>query len=167
MILSGCSLYFDKYKVHPKDAEMIETFNEHRDKFDTLLRMFQEDRSLGRVAYDFTRTSNFFEKCEEPDCWQGKEIEVSDQRLAEYRKLFSKIGLEKGMEGYGKKESIVFIASTKGLSITGSSKGFIYTTVEPRTLVDDLDSYWSPDGKSFMALRRIEGNWYLYFDYED
>jgi len=165
LLFSGCDLIYEK--DHPTDAEMIETFKTHRNEFEMLLRMFREDRSLGRVAYEFTRTSNFFEQCEEADCWRGKEIEVTEKRLAEYRKLFSTIGLESGMEGYGKKKSIAFLASSKGLSITGSAKGYMYTTEKPHTIVDDLDRYWSPDGKSFMAFRYIEENWYMFFDYED
>ena len=132
--------------------------------------MFQEDKSLGRVAFDFTRTSNFFEKCEEPNGWNGKEIEASSERLAEYRKLFDKVSLSAGIEGYCKKDRILFYASTKGLSVTGSTKGYAYLQKVPEgleKLVDNLDTYWSPNGKSFTAFRHIEENWYLYFDYED
>ena len=132
--------------------------------------MFLEDKSLGRVASDFTRTSNFFEKCEEPNSWSGKEIEVTAERLAKYRKIFNNLGLSAGIEGYCEKNRVFLHASTKGLSVTGSTKGYAYLKKAPENpdkLVDNLDNYWSPDGKSFRAFRHIEGNWYLYFDYED
>jgi hypothetical protein len=80
------------------------------------------------------------------------------------------LGLSAGIEGYCEKDAILFYASTKGLSVTGSTKGYAYLKKVPENsekLVNSLDDYWSPDGKSFTAYRRIEGNWYLYFDYED
>ena len=129
--------------------------------------MFLEDKSLGRVGSNFTRTANFFEKCESPNTWNGKEIEVSNERLKEYKKLFATIGLSAGIEGYCEKKMITFYASTQGLSISGSTKGYAYLVTPPKTLVDNLDNYWSSDNRSFTAFRHIEGNWYLYFDYED
>lgn len=159
-------------KEHPKDAELIEKFRVHRDDLELLVRMLKEDRSLGRVGEDFTRVSNFFGDCvrDGPDCSTSTDIGVSDARLSEYRRLFSKIGLSRGIEGYGKKELITFIVSTKGLAVTGSSKGFVYATdlkASSMNVVEDLDSYWSDDKRSFTALRHIEGSWYLYFNYED
>ena len=154
-------------KEHPKDEQLIQNYQSHKVEFNQLLQMFQEDKSLGRVALDFTRTSNFFEKCKESNSWNGKEIEVGSERLFEYRKLFNSLGLSAGIEGYCEKDIIEFIASTRGLSVTGSSKGYAYLQKPPKTLVDNLDNYWSEDKKSFTAYRHVEGNWYLYFDYED
>jgi len=154
-------------KEHQKDEELLKNFQSYKVEFNQLLQNFQEDKSLGRVAPDFTRTSNFFEKCKEPNGWNGKEVEVSNERLAEYRKLFDSLELSAGIEGYCGKEIIQFVSSTKGLSVTGSSKGYAYLRKSPKTLVDNLDNYWSEDRKSFTAYRHIEGNWYLYFDYED
>ncbi|MEP6704528.1 MAG: hypothetical protein ABJB34_06965 [Acidobacteriota bacterium] len=154
-------------KGHPSDADMIRKFNDHRDEFDTLVSMFKEDRSLGRVGANFTRTSNFFEKCSGKDAWEGSEIEVTRERLHDYDKRFADLGLTAGIEGYCEKESIVLYASTRGLSVTGSSKGYAYLGQPPKIITDNLDSYWSEDGRSFTAYRHIDGNWYLYFDYED
>ena len=154
-----------KEKDHPKDSELIANFQNHKDEFNQLLRIFEEDESLGRVANDFTRR-NFYEKAF-PKNWDGKEIEASEERLYKYRNLFRKLNLSAGIEGYGEKNLIVFHASTQGLSVTGSSKGYAYILEEPTILTDSLDEYQSKDGRSFTAFRHIEGNWYLYFDYED
>ncbi len=171
LILIGCILFCCvlacEDKEHSKDEQLIQNFQNHKAEFNQLVQMFQEDKSLGRVSYDFTRTSNFFEKCKEPNGWNGKEIEVSNERLYQYRKLFKNLGLSAGIEGYCEKEIIEFIASTRGLSVTGSSKGYAYLQKPPKILVDSLDNYWSEDKKSFTAYKHIEGNWYLYFDYED
>lgn len=117
--------------------------------------MFLEDKGLGRVAYDFTRP-------ERPE-----EVGVTRERLADYRKLFGNLGLTAGVEGYDEKDMVWFHVSTYGLSVTGSSKGYAYLRERPKLVVDNLDTYWSRDGKSFTAFRHIEGDWYLYFDYED
>lgn len=150
-------------KPHPKDAEMIANFQNHREEFNQLLQMFQEDESLGRVANDFNR-KNFYEKGS-PKKWDGKEIEVSEQRFTEYRKLFGKLGLSAGIEGYEEKDSIWFHASAQGLAVSGSSKGYVFMLNKPVSdlVVESLNDY-KPNGKeSTLAYRHIEGNWYLYY----
>lgn len=154
-------------REHPKDAILIENFNAHRGEFEELLQMFQADRSLGRVGSDFTRSASFFEKCTGPNAWNGNEPEVSEDRLKDYRTRFAKLGLAAGIEGYCDKDWVLFYASTQGLSITGSDKGYVHLASPPKKVVEDLDTYWSDDKKSFTAYRHIEGNWYLYFRYED
>jgi len=171
IVLAAClgtsSCFFPAEREHPKDSELIKNFQTHRAEFDELLEMFKADRSLGRVGPDFTRSASFFETCTGPNAWNGEEPEVSEGRLKDYRTRFTKLGLTAGIEGYCEKDAVHFHASTRGLSVTGSSKGYAYLASPPKIVVDDLDTYWSEDGKSFTAYRHIDGNWYLYFDYED
>jgi hypothetical protein len=148
-LLTGCS------SKHPSDQSLLDNFQTHKAEFNQLLQMFLADKGLGRVAYDFTRP-------EHPE-----NIGISSDRLQQYRKLFSRLGLSEGIEGYDEKELVWFHASAQGLSVTGSGKGYAYLTKPPPLIVESLDNYWSKDGKSFTAFRHIEGNWYLYFDYED
>ncbi len=154
-------------KEHPKDAVLIGNFNAHRGEFEELLQMFQADRSVGRVGSDFTRSASFFDECTGPNAWNGKEIEITKERLSDYRRRFASLGLPKGIEGSCDKDYIWFYASSMGLSVTGSSKGYVYAAKTPSTVVGNLDDYWSSDGKSFSAFRHLEGNWYLYLEYED
>jgi hypothetical protein len=154
-------------KEHPKDEKLIENFQSHKEEFNQLLQMFLEDKYVGRIDFDFTRASDFFEKCKSSDGQNGNEIELSKDRLESYRKLFNELGLSFGIEGYCEKEKVIFYASTQGLSVSGSTKGYAYLANPPEKIVDNLDKYWSQDRQSFTAFRHIEGNWYLYFDYED
>jgi hypothetical protein len=147
--LTGCEAQ------HPKDEVLLKNFRDHKAEFEQLLQMFHADKRLSRVARDFTRPAN------------PTEVGITEERLREYRKLFDVLGLSAGIEGYGEKESVFFLASTQGLSVSGSSKGYAYLATPPELIVDQLDGYKPPDGKSFSAFRRIEGNWYLHFDYED
>jgi hypothetical protein len=58
ILLISCSLACAD-KQHPKDQKLLENFQAHKAEFNQLVQMFQEDKSLGRVSFDFTRVSNF------------------------------------------------------------------------------------------------------------
>jgi hypothetical protein len=139
--------------AHPSSQELINNFLSHRPEFERLLQMAQEDQELYRVAYDSTRPEN-------PEA-----IGLTQERLTEYRGLFDELNLEAGIEKGG--DNVWFIASARGLSVSGSAKGYIYTQIPPDLVVEDLDNYFSADGRSFTAFQKIEENWYLYYDYED
>ena len=133
----------------------MKNFQSHESQFNQLLQMFLSDRGLGRVAYDFTRPAN------------PAEIGISRERVEDYRRRFDELGLSAGIEGYDEKDAVWFHASTQGLSVSGSSKGFAYLLKPPKLQVESLDGYQSKDGRSFTAFRHIAGNWYLYYDFED
>jgi hypothetical protein len=142
-------------RPHPTDDVLIDKWTRHRGEFDELLGMFQSDQRLGRVAPTFTR----------PERWA--DAGVAPARIKDYRRRCDDLGLEAGIEGYDEKDVVWFIASARGLSVTGSGKGYVYMTQPPELVVPSLDKYWSSDGRSFTAYRHLDGNWYLFFDYED
>ena len=124
-----------------------------------MVTMFQADKALSRIAPDFTR----------PD--DPAKAGVTPARLGDYRSLFKKAGVGNGMEGYGYRDMIWFLVSSLGLSVSGSGKGIAYVQGTPDLLVPDLDAHIAKahagHAESFTAFQRIEGNWYLYYDYED
>lgn len=154
---------------HPRDAELLHSFAEHRKDLDQLVQMFQADKGLGRVGGTFTRP-------EDP----GK-VGLSPQRIAEYRRLCTRVGAPDCIEGYDAtfdrlygsvhpgrteaKDPIWIHVSSAGLAVSGSSKGFLFSASPPFEVVTDLDGLRPV--KSGTWLRRIDGPWYLYFDYED
>ncbi len=140
---------------HPTDEELLGNWQTHKTDFDQLLQMFQTDKKLSRVSFDFTRP-------EHPD-----EIGISIERVNKYKGYFNKLGLTAGIEGYDERDTIWFYSSTQGLAVSGSSKGYAYLEIKPKLIVDDLDKYWSKDGKSFTAFKNIEGNWYLYLQFQN
>ena len=146
---------------HPADQELIDRFTRNRATFELLRDMFIKDAMLGRVAHDFTRPVNFFSGAPMP-----RSPAITSARLAEYRRLFTALQLGAGVEGYDAKDFIMFHASTRGLSISGSSKGYVYAEDSPALLVDSLDTYNPGHTGSFTVYRHIEGKWYLYYDYE-
>lgn len=146
---------------HPSDRRMLAEFQAHRSDFERLRAMFQEDRQLERVAPSFFRSTGGHA----PDDVRGRDAVVED-RVAAYRALFSQLGLSSGIGGTADKQVIEFIRSTRGLSVSGSSKGFLYAAVPPEPVVPDLDHYRSVDDRSHTAYRHIDGHWYLYLSVE-
>ena|SRR5436190_10901143 len=151
---SALFLLFACRPPHPTDAALRATFARHRLDFERLLGMFHGDAGLTRVGSGFTRP-------EDPST-----VGVSAARLAEYHRLFGALGLADGIER-GPGDEIWFRASSSGLAISGSGKGFVWTRSSPDPLVDRLDGYRSADGRSFTAYSRIDGDWYLVYDFED
>jgi hypothetical protein len=154
-LLLGC----DGAGDHPSSARLVQQWRDHRTELEKLVKDFKTDKALNRVAPDFTR----------PD--DPSTIGITPARIAEYRELLRKTGVDRGIEGYGEKEAITFVVSALGLSVSGSGKGIAYLKGEPEILVPDLDAYvgkaLADHSRSFTAYQRIEENWYLYYDYED
>ncbi len=154
-VLVGC----DNAGDHPPSARLLQQWHDHHTELEQLVKMFQADKGLNRVAPDFTR----------PD--DPATVGVAPTRIAEYRQLLQKAGVHSGVEGYGDKDSVTFIVSALGLSVSGSGKGFAYLEGTPEGLVSDLDAHIahaiSTRARSFTAYQHIEGDWYLYYDYED
>ena len=90
--------------------------------------MFREDSGIGRVAYDFTRPANFF---------SGTPLRPSapptGERLVEYRRLFDRLSLSGGIEGYDGKHVVYFWRYSEGMGagLGGSSKGLAYSDSLP------------------------------------
>ncbi len=140
---------------HPSDDVLLQEFAEHEAEFEKLVAMLRADKKLERVDEDWTRPGD------------PTSIGVMPARIREYRDLFSKLSIPRGFHAFHDPENFTFFASTQGLSVTGSAKGYAYLQKVPDLMVADLGAYWSADGKSFTAYRWIKGNWYLYFDHED
>ncbi len=152
---ASSSAFAPEMRPHPTDAELIENWTRNRKAFDELLRLFEGDQRLGRVAPDFIRPAKL------------EDAGVSRERIKDYQQRCRALRLEAGIEGYDEKSTIWFHASTRGLSVTGSSKGYAYVTRVPDLVVPSLDDYRSADGRSYTAYRHLEGDWYLYIAYED
>lgn len=152
-LLGSCA--FGSADKHVTDAELIENFQSHKEQFNQLLQMFLADKGLYRVGPDFTHPED------------AQKVGIGREKLIEYRRIFGDLNLPHGVGKTEDEEIVWFNVSAQGLAVTGSSKGYAYAKSPPKLIVDSLETYWSKDGRSFTAFRHIEGNWYLYFDYED
>ena len=159
-------------KPHPTDQMMIDNFDDHREDFETLRGMMQADQGLERVAPDFVRPEN------------PAGVGINPERVELYRALCRKIGLERGIESFGASAAqLEFLASCRGLSISGSCKSYVWLREPPepttgRAVVNDLDAYLrtrrEERGAYFKAhhhaisghvdaYRLIDGPWYLHY----
>ena len=141
--------------THPSDSALLQRFDTNEADLERLLTMLREDPKLQRVDDTWTNPSD------------PSSIGVSAERIATYRRLFAKLGIPRGFYAFHAPERFTFLASTFGLSVSGSAKGYAYLENKPVLIVSSLDTYWSSDNRSFTAYRHIKGNWYLYFDYEN
>jgi hypothetical protein len=169
VILAWCaiSLYAMVYEAvgpHPSDREMLNNFQKHKTEFDQLLQMFIADQQLESVAHQWTSPTDL------------QLAGITPQRLEEYNALIWKINLRIDFcrlairpcmslwKVYGQTglDAVEFSFSSRGLAVSGSVKGYIYTFKSPSPIVDNLDKYTSESGK-FTVYRHIEENWYLYY----
>ena len=146
--ISGCG--------HPSDQELITNFDDHRAEFEELLSMFQNDMELGltRVGAGFTRPADV------------TSIGITEERIAEYYRLFKILSLPDGIGGSPGK-TIHFHSSSSGYGDAGSTKGYIYTKAPADYFeqVEILDGYTSPGNLSYFdVIRDIGDGWYLYYD---
>jgi len=142
--------------THKSDAEMISHFHENRDGFERLLQMIREDeqklgKTLFRIDEDWTHPENL------------SEYSVSAERVRNYRKIFRELAIPRGFYAFGEGDFYRFVASAQGISVSGSSKGFVRSSKPPASLIHgDLDTYHRETvNPNDFIFRPIEGNWYL------
>lgn len=144
---------------HKTDAEMTANFQNHKSNFEKMLQMIEKDKDLKRVDNTWTLP-------EDPQT-----IGVSPERIAEYKELFRKAQTPRGFYSY-LPNSVMFIGSSQGLAVSGSSKSYmIFFESAPENIVDDTDKYRSKGSVEaerreckFPVYKQIENNWYIRYD---
>ena len=156
---------FDTRREHPIDAKLIRAFQKNEATFRTLVQMSNEDSNVSRIAYDFTRLETNWN-------WPRTDSQLgfSKKRWDQYRALFSKLNLPSGLyRGTNAELAVVFLAaSSKGMTLRGSSKGYAFCEHPLSPLHDSLDQHpFDPRNpeKHGVAFRRIKEHWYLFYDW--
>ena len=137
---------------HPTDAELVAQFKRHRGMLEQVVAMAREDDRLQRLAPDFIRPDN------------PADAGVSPERVAAYRRLLAQAEVAHGiLKG---DTEVWFLVSTRGLSIAGSVKGFLFCEepdADARIVTTNLDREpVLPRGE--LVMRHIEGHWWLMLD---
>ncbi len=133
---------------HLPDEILIQNLNTDIKKFELLIKMFKEDTPVSVVH----------------PTWIAPENAITKERWYEYKKLFSELRLDGGMRSW-LGESILFTSTAQGLSIGGSSKGYIYKPESPVPLYTNLENISPYSEKSGKGYKKINENWYIYFDW--
>jgi hypothetical protein len=139
---------------HKSDDELIANFESHKADFNRMLQMINEDKGLDRVDYNWTAPEN------------PQSVGISQNRIDEYRSLFRRAGVPRGFSAFKTKDYVEFIASSQGLAVGGSSKGYLYAKDPPPRLTENIEKYRAQENKyspAFPVYRHIEGNWYLFY----
>jgi len=140
--------------IHPphlSDRDLIANFHRHHAEFEQLRDMILRDKGLLRVTSDLTWP-------EDPQT-----IGIPSSRIAEYRGLLKKLGIQGGIAVSSDQENIELTTSFRGFITHGSQKGYLYTSEStPKYLVAGLDRFsQSGVGGGWV---HVDGNWYLFFE---
>jgi hypothetical protein len=133
---------------HRPDSEMLAHFYQHEHEFEQLAQALLTEEEI-RVVYP-----------DSGSCQPVQPETISEQameRCEAYVALFQKLGFGWAYSG---PEPLFLTISTSGLSVSGSSKGYLYTSNPQGTIVEDTDQW---DGRTQMQLRPIKQNWYIFF----
>ena len=159
----GCDSVSVLGDSHSPDAKLIANFQSHEKDFDQLIQMAKEDPHVVRIASDFTWLDSDYH-WPRPD----SQIGFSQERWNEYRNMFSKLGLNGGL-AWSWDHSIFLTASAKGLTISGSEKGYVFSEKPLSPTFDSLDNMHQEirEGRVKPGLpvyRKIKDGWYLYYE---
>ncbi|HLL60566.1 MAG TPA: hypothetical protein VK338_02525 [Candidatus Nitrosocosmicus sp.] len=147
-------------RSHPSDKQLIKRFYSNEKDFARLVTMSDEEKKVIRISTKFTRL-------EENWNWPREDIGFSQNRWNLYRALFKKLKINGGIkrENHDHDTVIYFIASSRGLAVSGSTKGYAYSKKNLTPLFSSLDNI--KFSESGIAYKKLKDNWYLYYDYED
>jgi hypothetical protein len=158
LILKGCQ-WAD---AHPSDEQLTQDFQQHRQAFDALLKMVQQERQVTRVANDFIWIDGAMTVPE-----NERSRYLPDERFAKYKRIFKALDLESGVVRY-QDGGVGFLRSSSGIVTSGSAKGYVWSpaykgpklaTSDPRSLEE---ACIPKTGCS--SARQIAPNWYITFE---
>jgi hypothetical protein len=133
---------------HRPDSEMMTHFYQHEHEFEQLAQALLTEEEIRIVYPDSGRCQT-----EEREVVTGQ----AEERCQTYAGLFRELGFGGAYVG---QEPLFLTMSTSGLGISGSSKGYLYTSQPEGTIVEDTDEW---NGRTHMQLRLIKQNWYIFF----
>ena len=142
----------------PTDERLDTNFRAHRTALESLLQMSRTDRTVVRIANDFTWLDTDSSWPRPEDRWG-----ISAARWDQYRQLFREAGLQSGILQDNEGGITYFMYWSRGLMTNGSTKGYAYSENDLTPIVSSLDDYESwPKGKRII-FKKLDGNWYLFW----
>lgn len=135
---------------HLSDQALIDKLHQDRAKYALLIEMFRQDSPVQVVHPTFVHPAGA----------------ITPQRWAQYKVLFTELGLDAGMRAWEGQE-IWFISTAQGLVTGGSSKGYMYKPSAPKPLFRNLDKIPAELPSNVRGYRKIDDDWYITVDWDD
>ena len=151
------------WSAFPSDKSLHARFLAHREDFERLVTMANEDSHLTRIAPDFTWLDNNV-------AWPREDVGITNERWNEYRHLFHTTGVSIGIEKGMNPSRIFFPIDARGLVPTGATKGLVYSEEPLSPVLKSLDKappeklYEGPDHNHVLVYKPIENHWYIYYE---
>jgi len=139
---------------HPEDQQLIDKYAQYKTEFNQLAQMLlQETRPLAI----FPDSGN----CQIED--EKLVNSATNEKCKAYIQLFRLLGLNWAYSG---PEPLWLTVSSYGLGVSGSEKGYVYTSQLPTldgagTLVNNIEE---ASGFLLPYFRHVDDNWYIYYD---
>lgn len=151
----GISIYYFVTPFHPSDQSMKTFFLENKDDFEKLRMMFEEEGRTCSTIYYSKKIKNY-------NC------QISESRQIEYEKLFQKLGVQFSIHrDYSNYDSLTLTTSdvdeesiSSEYERVSSRKGYVYSPKEPSPIKESLEKLNSK------GYKKLEDNWYLFFEYQ-
>jgi hypothetical protein len=148
---------------HASDEEMIARFREHRSAFIELRDLALADARNGIDHIEQEDLEAEWEKAA-PQYPRDDLSSLTAERRRTYLALFDKLGVEMVTIYPG---GVEFLASRRGLAVSGSLKAYVWQETPPEPIVSRLDEPLPEEGFAtetwFHAFRPVEENWYLHY----
>ncbi|HTA95822.1 MAG TPA: hypothetical protein VK769_06830 [Verrucomicrobiae bacterium] len=159
LALGGC-IYFAAPRP-PKEAKLIQNFNEHRADFEQLRDMLQADTNLTRVANWGIETRKPFFLGYPP----GGNFSVD--RFNKYLALFKETGALAAARGEGKNADASIFVWAWGFAGDTRHIGICWLDEQPTNQIPTLDGYrgQSVYPNTVVAFKHIDQQWYLRADW--
>ena len=137
------------------ESTLVRDFLTNKADLCVIVEMFNQDQDIGVVASDYVQPD---------DIELGK---ITSQRIERYRELMRKCRLS-GSIRRRSPDRVMLGHSNFGLSISGASYGYLYSTTEPEGIVTDSFADLRPrESATFHKKLKGHENWYIFYDYED
>ena len=137
----------------PSEHALRTGFQEHKSDLEAIVQLSNMDTRVVRIAPAFTRLSDDWSWPRPKNKWG-----LTESRWNRYRQLFRQAGIQEGISREDGK--ISFLVKNCGLSISGSSSGYVYCQETLSPVVEHLSDLRSK-GTAYVHL---EGNWYLFYE---
>ena len=144
VLIASCQL--------PSDSTMMKRFRAHQPELEAVAESVNKDVESGNLPKSFLLSYR-----SDRDGWN-----LTPKQLMKYRPLLARCCPDCNLfrdEGSG---AVMFLASSLGVMLKGSYKGFAYSRVSPKSVFPALDGGLPPEDCKF-HFRPITDHWYLYY----